>query len=168
MAVQPKHAKPGFFIAGASVTISDWSPIPTSYLRCNIQLVQAIIDHGVDVNAMNNRSQTALWFACCSGQMEFVNILLGAGADPNIADKNGESCLHAAVYGNCSAEAMQNIIDHGALVNAVNKDGATALLLACGSAKSEMVDVLLKAKADPNIADGDGDTSLHVAAAAKL
>ena len=166
LAVKDKDTKPGFFKAGARVSISDWSPFPTSCAPCNILLVQAIIDHGANVNAMNNRGQTALWFACCSGQMEFVKILLDAGSDSNIADKNGESCLHAAVYGSCNAETIQNIIDHGALVNAANKDGATALLLACGSAQSKIVNVLLKAKADPNIPDRHGDASLHQATAA--
>ena len=166
LAVKSKDAKPGFFKAGASVSISNWSPFPTSCSPCNIHLVQAIIGHGADVNAMNKRGQTTLWFACCSGQTEFVKILLDAGANPNIADKNGESCLHAAVYGRCSAETIQNLINHGAHVNAVNEDGATALLLACSSTQSEMVDVLLKAKADPNVLDRDGDTSLHAASEA--
>ena len=163
LAVKGKDAKPGFFKAGASVIISDWSPFPVSYSLCNKQLVQAIIDHGVDVNAVNKRGQTALWFACSSGLMEFVKILLDAGANTNIADKTGESCLHAAVHGSCRAETIQNIIDHGAHVDAVNEDGATALLLACGLAQSEMIDVLLKAKADPNVFDHDGDASLHAA-----
>ena len=166
LAVKSEDAKPGFFKAGASVIISNWSPFPTSYSECNIHLVQAIIGHGADVNAINKRGQTALWFACCSGQMEYVKILLDAGADPNIVDKNGGSCLHAAVHGSCSAETIQNMIDHGVHVNAVNEEGATALLLACGSAQSEMVDVLLKAKADPNMPDSSGDVSLHAATAA--
>ena len=40
------------------------SPSPASYQTCSIQTVQAIIDHGADVNAANNRGKTALWFAC--------------------------------------------------------------------------------------------------------
>ena len=166
LAVKSKDAKPGFFKAGSSILISDWNPFPTFYPLCNKQLVQAIIGHGAGVNAMNRKGQTALWFACSSGLTEFVKILLDAGANPNTADKNGESCLHAAVHGFCSAETIQNIIDHAAHVDAVNEDGATALLLACGSAQSEMVDVLLKAKADPNVLDSGGDASLHAAAAA--
>ena len=146
-------SKPGFLKAGACVTVSDWSLFPAPYSPCHIQLVQAIIDHGADMNAVNRRGQTALWFACCSGQKGFVKILLDKGANPNIVDKNGESCLHAAVYGSCSAEIIQNIINHGANVNAVNKDGATALLLACHMAQMESVKLLLKAKANRNIAD---------------
>ena len=131
------------------------------YRSCSIETIQAIIDHGVDVNAMNNRCQTALWIVCCDGQDELAKILLGKGADPNIADKYGDSSLHSATYGCCSTNVLKEIIDHVAHINATNNDGATALLLACNTGRSELVRLLLKAGADPNITDADGDTCLH-------
>ena len=166
LAVHVKDTKPGFIKAGGSIFIDHWSSVPVSYQPCNIQTVQAIIKHGADVNAMNNKSQTALWFACCDGRMDLVKILLNKGADPNISDQNGESSLHAAMYGMCSSETTQELIDHGANVNALNKDGASPLLLACSVAQTDSVKLLLKAKADPNIAYTDGDSCLHTAIAA--
>ena len=148
--------------AGASYT----SPFPTAYHTCSIQTVRAIIDHGADVNAVNNRGQTSLWLACVDGQDSFVKILLNTEGDPSTADKDGDSCLHAAVHGQCSSETIQEILDHGAHINAVNKDGATPLLLACSTANEEAMKLLLKAKANPKIAYADGDTSLHQAIAA--
>ena len=109
---------------------------------------------------MNNRGKTALWFACCDGQENFVETLLLAGADPNVADQYGDSCLHAAIHGLSSTKTIQKILDHGAHVNAVDNDGATPLLLACISAQTESVELLLTSGADPNIADADGDTSI--------
>ena len=132
---------------------------------CSIQTVHAIIDHGAFVNAVNNKGQTALWLACYNGQEEFAKILLDTGADPNIADKYGDSCLHAAMHGRCNRETIKQILDHGAHVNVINKDETTPLLLACSTAQTESVSLLLKAKADPNIADADGDACLHVATA---
>ena len=142
------------------------NPSPASYHVVSTQTVKAIIEHGADVNAMNNRGQTPLWFACCDGQKDLVMLLLDRGADPNIHDKNEDSCLHAAIHGHCSMETVQAIIDHGAQVNAVNKDGATPLLFACSTAQANAVNLLLNTKADPNIAYADGDTSLHAAIAA--
>ena len=145
------------------VWASNRSLLTASYHACNLQTIQALIDHGADVNAVNNKGQTALSFACCDGYEACVKILLDTGADPTITDKYGESCLHAAVSGHCSTETIQKIIDHGAHVNAVNKDGATPLLLACFTAQAETVRFLLELNADPNIAYADGDTSLHQA-----
>ena len=114
-------------------------PALANYYACSAHTVQAIIECGVDVNAKNNRGQTPLWFASIDGQNTFVKILLDAGADPNITDKHRESCLHAAIHGQCSTETLQEILDHGAHVNAVNNDGATPLLLACSTAQTEAV-----------------------------
>ena len=140
--------------------VSYMSPFPTSYHTCSVHTVRAIIDHGADVNVVNNRGQTALWFACVNGQESFVGILLDTGADPNIADKHRESCLHAAIHGHCNTETIQKLIDRGAHVNAVNNDGATPLLLVCSAAQAESVELFLTLGADPNIADVDGDTSI--------
>ena len=141
--------------AGASYYTS---PFPASYYTCSVQTVQAIIQHGADVNAANNQGQTALWFACIDGQDSFVTILIDTGADPSIADKYGDLCLHAAIHGQCSTESIQKITEHGAHVNAVNNDGATPLSLACSQGQAESVALLLRLGADPNIADADGET----------
>ena len=141
-------------------------PYEASSRPCSIQTVHAIIDHGADVNAMNNRGQTPLWFACSDGHEYMVNILLDKEADPNIVDKCRDSSLHAAINGHCSAKTIKKIIDRGAHINAVRKDGATPLLLACCAAQAESVRILLEAEADPNIAYADGDASLHAAVAA--
>ena len=136
------------------------------YRTCSIQTIQAHIEHGVEVNSANNRRQTPLWFACRDGQDEFVKILLHAGANTNITDTYGDSSLHSAITGCCSRETIQEIINHGAHVNRVNDIGDTALLLASCIAQTEIVRVLLAAKADPNLANTDGDASLHGAVGA--
>ena len=66
-------------------------------------------------------SFTALSSACEKRRVDAIHVLLKAGSDTNIADKNGETCLMRAVDGDCSSEVLQAIIDHGADVNATNK-----------------------------------------------
>ena len=163
LAVQIKQeASPGLIIRRPSYV----SPSLAPYRACNAQTVQSMIDHGADVNAVNNRGQTALWFACADGQEGFVKILLDAGADPNITDNLKDSSLHSAINGHCSIDTVKEIIAHGAHVNAVNNICETPLLVACSTAQEASVKLLLKAKADPNIANVDGYTSLHSAIAA--
>ena len=158
IAVQLKQkTHPRVVNAGAS----SQTPFSAPYHACSAQTVQAIIEHGADVNAANNRCQTALWFACFDGQGTFVKILLDAGADPNITDDVKESSLHSAIRGYCSIDTVMEIIHHGADIDAVNDNSATPLLIACNTGQTESVRCLLKLKADPNIANINGYTSLH-------
>ena len=82
-----------------------------------------------------------------------MSILLNANADPNIAYADGDACLHQAVAAYCSNETVQEIIDYGGEVNALNKRGRTALLLGCFYRQMDTVAVLLEAGADPVISD---------------
>ena len=61
LAVQLKQiTKPWLPKVEASVENVERYPLPTPYQSCSIQTVQVIIKHGANVNAVNNRSQTAL------------------------------------------------------------------------------------------------------------
>ena len=133
--------------------------------ECCIEVLQAIIDHGANVNATNKDKNTALMTACINKNESAINVLLNAGANPNIADDTyGDTCLYTAVQQECSKEVLQAIIDHGANVNAANKRNQTALTLACLDTNEGVINVLLNAGSDPNIADDtDGNTCLYTA-----
>ena len=95
--------------------------------------------------------------------MKLVKVLLENGADPNISDASGYSSLLAAVYGHCTNETLKEIIACKVDLDAQNKDGRTALLLACCYRQQEAVQVLIKVGSSPNIADNDRLTSLYAA-----
>ena len=60
--------------------------------------------------------------ACYWGNIDAINELLNAGTDPNTSNNDGDTWIHAATDGDCSKETLQTIINHGADVNATNKD----------------------------------------------
>ena len=153
--------------AGADPNIADVNGETCLYCAvrgaCNKEVLQAIIDYGADVNATNMNNWTALMIACQKSNADVINVLLKAGADPNIADVNGETCLYDVVRGACNKEVLQGIIDHGADVNAANKNNITALMIACIKSNADAINILLKAGADPNIANANGETCLKYA-----
>ena len=129
--------------------------------HCNKDILQAIIEHGADVNITNKAFETPLLLACYEGNVDVVKLLVNAGADPNFADADHDTCLHNAVRNYCGKEALQAIIDHGADVNASNKSGQTALMIACLKRSADVLNILLNSGADPTVTDVHGDTCLH-------
>ena len=80
------------------------------------------------MNATSKQKKTALTWACEKGNVNTINVLLNAGANPNIADVHGDTCLHHASRNDCCTEVLQAIISHGVDVNETNKMNVTALM----------------------------------------
>ena len=67
----------------------------------HIEIAQLILKHGVDINAVNNKGQTALHLAICNNpnSIDTVEFLLAAGADLNVKDKELEQTpLHYCAW----------------------------------------------------------------------
>jgi ankyrin repeat protein len=56
------------------------------------------------------------------------------------------------------------LLEHGAHINALNRNGRTALYMASRDGALEVVRLLLKHGADVDVKDNDGKTALQVAA----
>ena len=119
--------------------------------------------NGGYVNTTNKHNETALVLVCEKGNTDAINVLLDAGADHNISDELGETWIHHVIDGTCKKETIQIMIEHGADVNAMNKHDETALMRACTKGHIGTINILLSVGADPNVADTDGNTCLHIA-----
>jgi ankyrin repeat protein len=152
----------------------------------NEQLLQLLINHGADVNYVNEQGQTALmlaasmgFFALCGndsnltsyrGNVMEVRSLIAAGARLDDRDRDGNTALMlAAQY--ARNDSVKLLLDAGADVRLKNRDGRTALICAASSSGSfeeanlkEIVKALIASGADLNERDAQCMTALTYAA----
>lgn len=127
------------------------------------EIVQRLLDRGVDVNAKNIGDDTALMIAILYyDQKDTVKKLLAAGADVNAQNGSGMTGLMFAA-GRGYKEIVQMLLDKGADVNIQAGDGWSALMWAARNNKKEIVQILLDKGADFNIKNNKGRTALELA-----
>ncbi len=122
------------------------------------ELAQKLSELRVNINQRDKKGQTPLLFCCQKGNIKQVKFLAENGADPALADNDGDTLPHhAAAAGNL--ELLEWLLRNGASVNARNLNGQTPLYYARNNEKS--AELLLRYKADPNIPDYRGNSILH-------
>ena len=129
------------------------------------------------ISYANEEGLTALHLACLEEQMEAVQLLLKAGADPAVSDAEGTNCLHIAAT--LSSPPLLRILIEAAPpkkgvaldVNATDMQGSTALHLAVEPADegdavpaAECVELLIKHGASASTKNAAGKTALELAA----
>ena len=80
-------------------------------------------------------------------------VLLTACSQPAVRDS-----LHAAVKRNDTA-AVQQLLERGAEIDAMDADGLTPLMLACMSLQEENIRLLVQAGADPDARNPRGTSA---------
>ena len=88
--------------------------------------------------------------AAMRGNKDAVRTLLKQGADVNAAEPDGMTALHWAVHHDDLPTALL-LVKAGASAKATNRYEVTPLSLACANGNTEIVELLLKAGADPNM-----------------
>jgi ankyrin repeat protein len=148
---------------------------------------RSLVQKGAAVGARDQSGVTPLLAAAAGGHLPCAQFLVAeAGADVNAKDNDGDSPLahsggrgHAAVVAlllangaetdfflsaMCGgAEAVAAALARGQAVDAVDDDGATALMGASTKGHLEVVELLLGKGADVNLVAGPGLTALLMA-----
>ena len=107
------------------------------------------------INVRGYSGATPLTVAMRKRATLYVNYLLQNGADPNLADKNGDSALMIAARSGY-LEGLNTMIIAKASVDAVNRQGETALIIAVQNRHVQAVKRLLEAGASPKRTDNAG------------
>jgi ankyrin repeat protein len=132
--------------------------------RNRVEVARFLIQEGADVNAKDFIQDTPFLYAAAEGRIEILKMTLAAGAD--VKDTNryrGTALIPAAHHGH--AEAVKLLLATKIDRDHVNNLGWTALLEAVilgdgGPVHTEIVQRLVDAGANVNIADRDGVTPL--------
>ena len=132
-------------------------------LEGDIDAVNKCLAARADVNSRSRGGTTPLLSAVYrDGNQAVVELLLAAGADPNRADLSGTTPLIAAVRPG-QLPAVRVLVEHGATIDAHNRDGDTPLTNAAIWGAGDVVAFLLAAGADPSLPDGIGATAAGMA-----
>lgn len=133
--------------AGADVnlTISNGDyPLLPACLKGRKEIVEILIQAKSNINSQNPAGFTPLYAAAQGNHLQVVEVLLKNNADPNLPESNNATPLmFAAEKG--YLEVVKLLIAHKADLNAISqRTGGTALINACSSGRSEVVEFLLK------------------------
>jgi ankyrin repeat protein len=152
-----------------------------------LQLIHALLDRGVNVNARTTEvppvrrfvlplgdlswvdftGQTAFLRAALSGDVAVMKLLLEKGADPKIPTNSNTTALMAAAgvnyvagqtYTESSLEAVKLCMDLGGEVNAVNSMGLTAAMGAANRGADDILQFLADRGAHLEVKDKEGRT----------
>jgi len=134
----------------------------------NIEIVQALIEYGADVNGKQQDpngfvwgfvgigGETPLHIATSDGALEMAQFFLEKGADVNAKDNGGKTPLHSA---DLELDMAELLVEKGADVNAKDDDGSTPLF---SYLDTEVIRLLIAHGADVHACAG-GETLLTFA-----
>lgn len=75
-------------------------PLMIAALERHVDVVELLLSQpGIDLDARARDGETALWFASDEGYVEILQRLVEAGADPTVADNDGQTPLDKARQG---------------------------------------------------------------------
>lgn len=111
--------------------------------------VERMLGAGMNVNAADRQSHTALWHAVDAGQAEAAQFLLDAGADVTRVYRHGTTLLMLAARKE-NLPLVRHLLARGLDVNARDENGANALLYSVSHNESPLgvFQALVEAGAD--------------------
>ncbi|MDF1762255.1 MAG: ankyrin repeat domain-containing protein [Oleibacter sp.] len=119
-----------------------------------------LIANKADVNIQDMEGKSALRLAVEQKQLELVDKLLNAGANPNLADKENVTPLQRATILN-QPSIIESLLKHNSKTNMQDVHHRDALWYAADEGSSTIIQTLLRAGATTNTADQHGQRSLE-------
>lgn len=125
-----------------------------TYIAKNkLAIVKEFLKAEMSINSKDDMGVPMLNVACRNDNFEFVEMFLKLGAKINaVSDDRGYTAVMDAVWrGN--EKITKFLIEKGADLNTINKEGQTNLILAVGANRESLVQLLAENGADPDVKD---------------
>lgn len=130
------------------------------------EVVKVLLEKAADrVNDLNDDGESPLLLAARKSNLTIAEMLITAGAKPDITNLNGISPLHVAA-GNGDLFMGKALLNAGAGINQKTSDGQTPLILAARSSRNDFTAMLIEAGADVNAVDNDQHSAMYYASEA--
>ena len=134
-------------------------------LNGDTRIIKNKVESGIDINAFDEKGETALYKSVVQRNFSITRLLLQLGANPNIGHENhGDIPLTTAIYENCPA-VISLLIEAGFDPSLpLDNDGVTPLMIAVDRNNLEIAKILLEAGVNINERDNRGYSALYYAA----
>ncbi|OAA72021.1 Ankyrin repeat-containing domain protein [Akanthomyces lecanii RCEF 1005] len=130
-----------------------------------VPMIRALLGGGVDPNKTTPGSeQSALHFACASGNLDRVTALLNNGADRMLRDADGLTAYHLAARTG-RQKLVKWLLSGRRHPDPLLQEGPTLLHEACRGGNVPIAKLLLKRKCNIEARTDRGETALHIAVA---
>jgi len=141
---------------------ADNYPMLLSAINDCSNVLDSLLDFGVNIEAEDKQGNTALIWASVQGHENVVLTLIDWGADIEARANNGVTALMAAIFNGHEKTAL-TLLDRGADIEVRDANSITALMAACYTGHEKTVQTLLDQGADIEARDTNDATALVAA-----
>jgi ankyrin repeat protein len=156
-------------VAANAIPEASLASITSLHRACalgNVDRVKALLDEGMEVDALNESHNTGLYYAVRTSNLAMCEFLASQGAKIDVRDRyTGMTPLHTACLKGSMDMAMW-LIDAGADAKCLSSEKRSTLHYACFSGCMELIEELIDIGVSVNGANTDGYTPLHDCCAA--
>ncbi|KAF3056934.1 Serine/threonine-protein phosphatase 6 regulatory ankyrin repeat subunit B [Trichoderma lentiforme] len=128
-----------------------------------LDIVKALLKLDADLTSRNSSGRTPLLEAANLGNEEIFDALLEKGANIDSKDNDGSTALHLVLVADnlTLTERLIGLFNDKSMLDVQNASGSTPLHRAAFHGRKAAVELLLQAKANPNIQSKAGRLPIH-------